>query len=248
MTPPPGPARRPGGGLRRPGRALCHQHELSTGRVGPISLMTSPRVVRRTPRGAWSAPGTEMRRPGPKASARSSGVAQELVGRLAEIMVRRSPFSSSRWVRRFFLFMARKPSKVNRPVGRPDTARAVTRRAGAGDGHHIHPTLGAEGHQLLAGVGHRRSARVGDQGAALPGQQAAEHRLAPRPGVVAVIGEHGLFQPQVVEQLEGHPGILRGNKIHLPQGIRDASGDVPQVADGGGYQNTAFRPCILPPV
>ena len=108
---------------------------------------------------------------------------------------------------------------------------AVTR-----DGHHIHPILGAEGHQLLAGVGHRRGARVGDQGAALPGQQAAEHRLAPRPGVVAVIGEHGLFQPQVVEQLEGHPGILRGNKIHLPQGVRDAPGDVPQVADGGGYQ------------
>ncbi|CUQ23027.1 Uncharacterised protein [Flavonifractor plautii] len=47
-------------------------------------------------------------------------------------MVRRSPFSSSRWVRRFFLFMARKPSKVNRPVGRPDTARAVTRAQGPG--------------------------------------------------------------------------------------------------------------------
>ena len=54
------------------------------------------------------------------------------VERARGISVRSSAARDCKCVRRFFLFIAKKPSKVNRPVGSPDTARAVTRAQGPG--------------------------------------------------------------------------------------------------------------------
>ncbi len=47
-------------------------------------------------------------------------------------MVRSSAASPSSRARRFFLFRGRKPSKVNRPVGRPDTDNATVSAQGPG--------------------------------------------------------------------------------------------------------------------
>ena len=107
--------------------------------------------------------------------------------------------------------------------------------AGAWYGHHRDVPLRTLGHQLLPRVGHRRGTRVGDQGPVLPGEQALQHRLPAGAGVVAVVGEQGLFQPQVVEQLQGHPGVLGGEEVHRLQRLGAPPGDVPQVADGCGH-------------
>ncbi len=77
-----------------------------------------------------------------------------------------------------------------------------------------------------------------------PASRRLQHRLAAGPGVVAVVGDHGLFQPQVVEQLQGHPGVLGGDEVRLRQGLRHPPGDVPQVADGGGYQIDVEGPAM----
>ena len=41
---------------------------------------------------------------------------------------------------------------------------------------------------------------------------------------------------QMVQELDSHPGVLRGDKVRLRQGLGHALGDVPQVADGRGYK------------
>ena len=88
------------------------------------------------------------------------------------------------------------------------------------DGRHRHPMGGAQGDQLLPGVGDGGHPGVGHQGAALPRQQALQNGRAAGLCIVAVIGDHLLFQAQVVQQLHRHPGVLRGNKIRLLQRLR----------------------------
>ena len=41
---------------------------------------------------------------------------------------------------------------------------------------------------------------------------------------------------QMVQELHGDPGVLRGDKVRILQGLPAAPGDVPQVADGGPHQ------------
>ena len=135
-----------------------------------------------------------------------------------------------------FLVHGQKALKGEAPGGLAGGGQGRDQGAGAGDGHHGDALLGAPGHQLLPRVRDGGHPRVGDQGAVLPRQQPVQHRLAPRLRVVAVIGQHGLFQPQVIEQLDGHPGVLRRDKVRLRQGLGHALGDVPQVADGRGDQ------------
>ena len=67
-----------------------------------------------------------------------------------------------------------------------------------------------------------------------PLQQTAENGLSGGVAVVAVIGDHRLFDVQMVQQLHRHTGVLGGDEIHLSHGLRHAPGNVPQIADGCG--------------
>ena len=49
------------------------------------------------------------------------------------------------------------------------------------------------------------------------------------------IADHGLFQPQMVQQLQGDAGVLRGHKIGQAEGGRHPGRHIVQVADGGGH-------------
>ena len=138
-VPPPGAAppaagRPPGRRAPPPGAPLPdHQHEFPPGGLVPVSL-------RRRPQGGADHLLVELGQfpaqgDGPVGA---QGVRQipegggQLVGGLVEDQGPLLPRSCSSRARRFFLFMGRKPSKVNRPVGWPETARAVTRAQGPG--------------------------------------------------------------------------------------------------------------------
>ena len=93
----------------------------------------APSVVRHTSSCSFvSSRQTATGRAAPRTSARSARVGTSLCGASWRTIVRRSPASSARWARRFFLFMGRKPSKVKRPVSSPDSASAVTKAHGPG--------------------------------------------------------------------------------------------------------------------
>ena len=88
--------------------------------------------------------------------------------------------------------------------GKPAGGQARGRQRGdqgarSRDGNHAHTGGGALGHQLLAGVADRRGARVSDQSAVFARQKAAEDRRPAGAGVVPVIAQHRLFQPQMIE-------------------------------------------------
>ena len=48
------------------------------------------------------------------------------------------------------------------------------------------------------------------------------------------ITDQGLFNAQMIHQLQCDPGILGGDKIHAFQGFPAALGNVTQIANGGG--------------
>ena len=121
--------------------------------------------------------------------------------------------------------------------------------AGTRDGYHRDPGSGTQGHHLLPRVGDGRHPRVRDQSTALPCQQAVQHRLTAGCGVVPVVGDHRLLQPQMVEELHCHPGVFCGNEVRLRQSIRHPRGDVPQIADGSRDQieGSCHALCSFPP-
>ena len=41
---------------------------------------------------------------------------------------------------------------------------------------------------------------------------------------------------KVIQKLHGHPGVLRGDEVRGFQRFHRPGGEVPQIADGGGYQ------------
>ena len=49
-----------------------------------------------------------------------------------------------------------------------------------------------------------------------------------------MIAHHGLFDLEVVQQLQRHPLILCGDEIHRGEGFNGAGGEVAQIADGCG--------------
>ena len=52
--------------------------------------------------------------------------------------------------------------------------------------------------------------------------------------VVLKVADKALFDAQMVQQLQAHAGIFRGDEIRLLQGAAAAIGNIPQIADGGG--------------
>ena len=104
--------------------------------------------------------------------------------------------------------------------------QGVHRRAAAGDGDDGHALLGAELHQILAGVGDGRRARIGDEGAALAAQQALDDLLTCAGTVMLMIAHHGLFDLEVVQQLQRHPLILCGDEIHRGESFNGAGREI----------------------
>ena len=75
--------------------------------------------------------------------------------------------------------------------------------------------------------------RIRTQGAILPRFDPAQDALAPVQSVL-VVADHRLFQPQMVEQTHGDPGVLGGDKVCRPKSRCRPRGHIFQIADGGG--------------
>ena len=126
-----------------------------------------------------------------------------------------------------FLVHGQKALKGEAACGLAGGRQSGYQGTGTRDGTHRDPQGGALGHQLLAGVGDGGHPCVGDQGAILSSQQPVQHRPAAAVGIVAVIGHHGLFQPQVIEQFDGYPCVFGGDEVRLSQSVRHPLGDIP---------------------
>ena len=125
------------------------------------------------------------------------------------------------------LVHSKEPLKGEASRGLPRGRQGGDQGTGSGDGHHRHAVLGAQGHQILSRVGDGGGTRIGNQCAVFPGQQPLQDTLAAVFRVVAVVGDHGLFQLQMVEELHGHPGIFGGNEVRLGHGLGHTGRDVP---------------------
>ena len=160
----------------------------------------------------------------------------QLMGRLVEDHGALLPAKALE-VRRTVLLVHRQKALEGEPAGGQTADRQRRhQRAGAGNGAHLHPRLSALRHQLFAGVADGRCARVRHQSAVFSRQNAAQDLRAAALGVMPVIAHHGLFDTQMVQDLQRHTGILGGDKIRLPQGLDDAFTQIPQISDGGGHQ------------
>ena len=108
--------------------------------------------------------------------------------------------------------------------------------AGAGNGANRDSRLGALLYQVLTWVRDGGASGIGYQGAGLSGQNAVQNFFPLEGFVVLVVAHQGLFQFQVVEELQRDPGVLRGDEIRAFQRGLCPGGNVPQIADGGGNQ------------
>ena len=118
--------------------------------------------------------------------------------------------------------------------------------AAAGYGLHRHAVFGAQRHQLLPGIADSRRTGVRYQRAGLACQQPGQNGLSRRRPVVLVIADQRLFDVEVIQQLDGHAGVLGGDKVRLRQRLHGAGGEVPQIADGRGDQIQHTSHCITP--
>ena len=105
---------------------------------------------------------------------------------------------------------------------------------GPGMAQTVTPARGALGHQRLAGVGDGRGTGVRHQGAGLPRQQPPKNLLPALGLVVFIVAHQGLFDPQVVEELEADPGVLGGDEVRQGQGVPTAWEMSPRLPMGVG--------------
>ena len=124
--------------------------------------------------------------------------------------------------------------KGEAPRSKPADRQGGDQGTAPRDGLHGHALRRAELHQGLAGIADGGGPGVGDQGAGLPGQEPGENGRARRGLIVLVVAHQGLFDAEVVEELQGHPGVLGGDEVRPGQGLHRPGTEVPQVADGGG--------------
>ena len=91
-------------------------------------------------------------------------------------------------------------------------------------------------HNYLAGVGNGGHAGVRAQGTGFTGLYARQNPFATLFEVVLVITYHRLFQPQVVQQLQCHAGVLCRNEICAGKRRRRSGRHIIQIADGRCHQ------------
>ena len=115
-----------------------------------------------------------------------------------------------------FLFILRKPSKVKRPVSRPDTASAAVNALG-GDrqlqcrAQHMRrqgpPQVGNCRHSLHPIPLHNFSRRQSGHRCMPSGNAHCAHNSV----------DQFLLDPKIVQEFCRYPGVFRRNKIHRPQ-------------------------------
>ena len=105
--------------------------------------------------------------------------------------------------------------KSEPPGGQP--ADGQGRQGRRRPGHHIHgnPRLGAGSHQGFPRVGDGGHPRVTDQGAGFPLLQAGHDQRPVFQLVMFKVRDQRLFDAKMVQQLQGHPGVLCGHKVRL---------------------------------
>ena len=142
--------------------------------------------------------------------------------------------SSAMRVRRWPSFGGRKPSKKNRSVGSPATAKRRKRRRRAGHGVHRETGLAGGADQLEARIGNQRRAGVRHECDRFAGGHPRQELGPRRRGIVLVVGGQRRRDAVMVEQLPRHPRILAGNHVSRSEGLQRPERDVAQVADRGG--------------
>ena len=144
------------------------------------------------------------------------------------------------------LFVYRQKT-LEHPAGGVLTGDGQRRHTGGGcrNGHHLDAPGQCVPHDHFARVRDAGHTGIAAQGAVLACLNAAQDPLALLQGVL-VVAHHRLFQPQKVEQLHGHAGILRGNEICRAKGGCHTGRHVIQVADGCGNDIKSTCHSILP--
>ena len=120
--------------------------------------------------------------------------------------------------------------------GLPGNAQCGDGGTGTGNGADGDACGGTFLHQILTGVRDGGASCIGNQGAGLTGQNPLHNAASLEGFVMLVIAYKGLFDFQVVEQLQGYPGVLCGDEIRIFQGLPGTQGNVSQVSNGGGNQ------------
>ncbi len=160
----------------------------------------------------------------------------QLVGRLVEDHGPLLPRQGFQVGPAVFLVHGQKALKGEAAGGQAGGCQRRDQGAGTRDGYHRDPGSGTQGHQILPGSEMAGIPASVTRAQLSPCQQAVQHRLTAGCGVVPVVGDHRLLQPQMVEELHCHPGVFCGNEVRLRQSIRHPRGDVPQIADGSRDQ------------
>ena len=120
--------------------------------------------------------------------------------------------------------------------GQAADGQGVHGGAAAGNGQHLHAVFRTQPHQVLPGIGDGGSAGVCHQGTGFTCQQPLQNGLSGGDVVVLMVADQGLFDLKVVQQLHGHPCVLRCDEVHGLQGLHGPGREVAQISDGGGDQ------------
>ena len=99
--------------------------------------------------------------------------------------------------------------------GQAGHGQSGNQRTASGNGHHRHVVLGAQTHNVFPRVTDGGCSGVGHQSAAFAGQKPLQNLLACGNVVVLMIAEQGLFECEVVHQLQGYAGVFGRDKICL---------------------------------
>ena len=96
---------------------------------------------------------------------------------------------------------------------------------------HRNAALRALGHQLLAGIRDGGHSRIRNQHAVFARFDARADLLSALAFIVFIVADQRLFDPEMVEQAERHPRVLRRDKIRLLQRLHRARREIPQIPD-----------------
>ena len=95
--------------------------------------------------------------------------------------------------------------------------------------------------QPVTGIRNQRRSRIADQRYGLRGGQPQQVFAGRRTRVIVIADQLG-FEPQVLEQLAGNPGIFTGYRNHSTEYRYRAGRNITQIANRGGNNiQTRFK-------
>ena len=167
-----------------------HRH-LAAAHRSPAQAASSASGPRRT--SSWvlvSSRQTAAGRSGPNADTASARKSASRCGASKKTIVRGSAASAARALRRRPPLRGGNPSKVNRSLGRPDTASAVVTADGPGRQVTGTPARDRGGHQPVARIGHAGHAGVGHQQYVVAADQGGQQIRGAGTFVALEVGQH----------------------------------------------------------